>query len=102
MLPRLTRPRGPLQGRQRVVHRSQHGLSSAQRVHRPGLDQTLENALVQEAGLDPFAKIIQAAEFPLAQPRLADGLRRVLSNVLDCSQPEPYRFSHWRKIQVTL
>ena len=57
--------RGTLDGGDGVVHRSDHGFARAERIHGAGLDQAFEDALVEEAGLDAFAEIVERFEFTL-------------------------------------
>src|SRR5215467_8340501 len=70
----LSRSRSPLNRRQCIVYRRQHGLSRPHRIHRSRSDQALEYPLVQKTGLNSLAKIVKRFKVAAVQLRLTNRL----------------------------
>ncbi len=62
--------------------------AGAQRIERAGLDQRFDRAAADLLGVDPFAKIEQAAERSVLCARADDGRRGRLAAALDRAQPD--------------
>src|SRR5208283_5992555 len=58
--------RGTLQRGNGVVHGGKHGLPRPKRIHGTGLDEAFKDALIQKAGFDAFAEIVERLELTLA------------------------------------
>ena len=79
---------GTLDGGDGVVDGSEHGFAGAERVHGAALDEAFEDALVEEAGFDALAEIVERFEFALAETGFANGLGGVFADVLDGGHAE--------------
>ena len=58
---------GTLDGGDGVVDGGEHGFARAERVHGAGLDEAFEDALVEEAGFDALAEIVEGFELALTE-----------------------------------
>src|SRR5713226_3226436 len=74
-------PNSPCWPDSRIVDRRQHALARTQRIHCSGLDQALEDPLVQETRFDALAEFVQRPKFSGIQTRFADRLRGVLAHI---------------------
>src|SRR5690242_10227943 len=83
-----------------MVYGSEHRLTRPKRIERAGLDEALENALVQKARFDALAEIIERFERSLRKLRLANGLGGVLANVFYGCESKADGFANRREVEV--
>src|SRR6266851_8318675 len=102
MLARLASSRSALQRGDGIIHRHQHGLPWPERIQSAGLDEALENALIQKTGLDALAEIVQRLENALAPARIANGPGSVFAHIFDRGEAEADGLSDRSEIQVAL
>ncbi len=69
-------------------------------IHRAGLDQAFENALVQQARVDVIAELVDRSEAPEFGARFENSLHRVFSDVLDGAESESDGFADRREIEI--
>src|SRR2546425_560207 len=102
MLARLASSRSALQRGDGIIHRHQHGLPWPERIQSAGLDEALEDALIQETGLDALAEIVQRLENALAAARITNGPGSVLAHIFDRGEAEADGLPDGSKVQVAL
>src|SRR5207245_1888926 len=91
-----------LQGRNRIIYRSEHRFARSERIHRSGFNEAFKYAFVQKARLDALAEIVQRLELSLAESRFTNGFGGILSDVLDRCQTEANRFTDGSEVEVAL
>ena len=68
----------------------------------PRLDEAFEDALVEEAGLDAFAEIVEGFEFTLAQAGIANGFGGVFADVFDGGHAEADGIADGSEVEIAL
>ena len=89
-----------LRGGDGVVHGGEETFALAERIHRAGLDETFQRALIENARVDVVTEIENGFELVDTSAGFNDGASCSFADILNCGETEADCFADGSEIQV--